>query len=116
MNLRKAWPILLVAVVIVLGGLAAIRTAVNSGQGAIAQMDDDERTFLAKLETLRRGMSPTEVVAILGEPDEPGPLGLRPKWQIGRNPLNAAVVYFAPDGAHRIAWLSLGRFNYERNL
>jgi hypothetical protein len=115
-KLRKAWPILLVAAVIALGGAAAIRTVVNSGQAAIAHMSDDERTLLARLDTLRKGMSPAEVAAVLGEPDELGPLGLRPKWQVGGNPLNAVVVYFLPDGAHRIAWLSLGRFSYERNL
>jgi len=115
-RLRAAWPILLVAAVIALGGAAAIRTVVNSGQAAVAHMSGDERTLLAKLDTLRKGMSPAEVAAVLGEPDEPGPLGLRPKWQVGGNPFNVIVVYFLPDGAHRIAWLSLGHFNYERNL
>jgi hypothetical protein len=115
-KLRKAWPILLVVAVIALGGVAAVRTVVNSGPAAVAQMNGDERAFLAKLETLRKGMSLAEVVAALGEPDDPGPLGLRPKWQVDGNPLNAVVVYFFPDGAHRVAWLSLGRFNYERNL
>jgi hypothetical protein len=115
-RLPKAWPILAVAAVIALGGAAAIRTVVNSGPAAIAHMSDDERALLAKLDTLRKGMSRAEVAAVLGEPDELGPLGLRPKWQVGGNPLNAVVVYFRPDGAHRIAWLSLGRFNYERNL
>jgi len=79
-------------------------------------MNGDERALLAKLETLRRGMSPAEVVAVLGQPDDPGPFGLRPKWQVGGNPFNAVVVYFLSDGAHRVAWLSVGRFNYERNL
>ena len=116
MTLRKAWPIVLVVAVIALGGVAAVRTVVNTGPAAVAQMNDDERAILVKLQTLRKGMSPAEVTAVLGEPDDPGPLGLRPKWQVGGNPLNAVVVYFFPDGAHRIRWLSLGRFSYERNL
>ncbi len=116
MKLSKAWPILLVVAVLALGGVAAVRTVVNSGPAAVAQMNGDERALLARLETLRKRMSLAEVVAVLGEPDDPGPLGLRPRWEVGGNPLNAVVVYFLPDGAHRVAWLSLGRFNYERNL
>lgn len=116
MKLRKAWPILLVVAVIALGGVVAVRTVVNSGRAAVAQMNGDERALLVKLETLRKGMSPAEVRAVLGEPDDFGPLGLRPKWQVGGNPLNAVVVYFFPDGAYRILWLSVGRFSYERNL
>lgn len=116
MTLRKAWPILLVVALVALGGVAAFRTIANSGPAAIAEMNVDERVFLAKLENLRKGMSRAEVVSVLGEPDELGPLGMRPKWQMGGNPLNAVVVYFLPDGAHRVLWLSLGRFNYERNL
>ena len=79
-------------------------------------MSGDERALLAKLETLQKGMSPREVAAILGEPDDPGPLGLRPKWEVGGNPFNAVVVYFHPSGAQRLLWLSAGRFHYERNL
>jgi hypothetical protein len=79
-------------------------------------MDDGERVLLARLETIRKGMSPAQVKAILGEPDDPGPLGLRPKWQVGSNPFNAVVVYFFPDGAHRILWLSVGRFSYDREV
>lgn len=116
MTLRKAWPAFLVVAVLALGGAAAVRTVVNSGLAAVAQMNADERVLLAKLEMLRKGMSPTEVVALLGEPDESGPFGFRLKWYVGGNPLNAVVVYFLPDGAHRVAWLSVGRFNYERNL
>lgn len=115
-SLRKTWPLLIVAVVIVLGSVAAVRTVVNSGPAAIGQMDREERVLLAKLETLRRGMSRDEVTAVLGVPDDEGPLGLRPKWQVNGNPLNAIVVYILPDGAHRVAWISVGRFHYERNL
>ena len=79
-------------------------------------MDDGERVLLARLETIRKGMSPAQVKAILGEPDDLGPLGLRPKWQVGRNPLNAVAVYFYLDGAHRILWLSIGQFSYDREL
>jgi hypothetical protein len=115
-RVRKTWHLLLVAGVVGLIAFAAIRTVVNSGPAAVAQMDGEERALLTKLETVRRGMSPAEVTAILGEPDDLGPLGLRPKWQVGGNPFNAIVVYFFSDGAHRILWLSVGRFSYERNL
>jgi hypothetical protein len=99
-----------------LAGIAAVRTVVNSGPAAIAQMSGDERALLAKLETLRNGMSPIDVAAIMGEPDDPGPLGLRPKWEVGGNPFNAIVVYFSSAGAQRVLWLSAGRFHYERDL
>jgi hypothetical protein len=115
-RVRKTWHLLLVAGVVGLIAFAAIRTVVNPGPAAVAQMDGEERALLTKLETVRRGMSPAEVTAILGEPDDLGPLGLRPKWQVGGNPFNAIVVYFFSDGAHRILWLSVGRFSYERNL
>jgi hypothetical protein len=115
MKVRRAWPIVLALAVIALFGIAAARTVLNSGPAAITQMSGEERVLLAKLNTLRRGMSPNEVTDILGEPDDPGPFGLRPKWQVGGNPLNAVVVYFLPDGAHRVLWLSAGRFHYERN-
>lgn len=115
-RLRKVWPFLVVAGFVALAAVAAVRTVVNSGPAALAQMDDGERALLARLETIRKGMSPAQVTGILGEPDDPGPLGLRPKWQVGNNPLNAVVVYFFPDGAHRILWLSVGRFNYDREL
>jgi hypothetical protein len=116
LKVRRAWPIVLAMTVIALFGIATARTVLNSGPAAIAQMNGEELVLLAKLNTLRKGMSASEVTAILGEPDEAGPLGLRPKWQVGRNPLNAVVVYFLPDGAHRVLWLSAGRFHYERNL
>lgn len=83
---------------------------------AISQMSNIERALLARLESLRKGMSPAEVIAVLGEPDDPGPLGMRPRWQVGGNSFNALVVYFWPDGARRVVWLSVGRFHYERNL
>ena len=75
--MRKAWPIFLVVAVIALGGGAAVRTFINSGPAAIAQMNGNERALLVKLETLRKGMSPAEVTAVLGAPDDTGPLGLR---------------------------------------
>ena len=116
LKVRRAWPIVLALTLIALFGIAATRTVLNSGPAAITQMNGEERVLLGKLNTLRKGMSPDEVTAILGEPDDPGPLGLRPKWQVGGNPLNAVVVYFLPDGAHRVLWLSAGRFHYEHNL
>jgi hypothetical protein len=115
-TLRKASPLLLSLASIVLCGVAAVRTVVNSGPAAIAQMNAEERVLLAKLDTLRKGVSLAEVTAILGEPDESGSPGLRPKWQVAGNPFNAIVVYFLLDGAHRVLWLSAGRFHCERDL
>lgn len=116
MRANKLWPLLLVAVLIALGGFVAIRTIVNSGPSAIAAMDPKERVLAAKLDALRRGMTHDEVFQVLGPPDDPGPLGLRPKWQVGNNPFSAVVVYFTPEGARKVRWLSVGRFMYERNL
>jgi hypothetical protein len=102
--------------VVALAGVTAVHTVVTTGPAAVAQMDGDERALLAKLTTLHKGMSLAQVVAILGEPDDAGPLGLRSKWRVGANPLNGVAVYFLPDGAYRLDWLSFGRFNYERTL
>jgi hypothetical protein len=113
---RKTLPILVVVTLVALAGVTAVRTVLTSGPAAVAQMNGDERVLLAKLATLRKGMSLAEVVAVLGEPDDAGPLGLRPKWRVGANPLNGVAVYFLSDGAQRIDWLSFGRFNYERTL
>jgi hypothetical protein len=101
---------------VALAGFTAVRTVVTTGPAAIAQMDGDELALLAKLATLHKGMSLAEVVAVLGEPVDAGPLGLRPKWRVGVNPLNGVAVYFLPDGAYRLDWLSFGRFNYELTL
>jgi hypothetical protein len=113
---KKVWPYLFIAAAIVLVAVAAVHTISNSGAAAVALMDDKERIILGKLETLRKGMTPDEVTAILGQPDDPGPLGLRPKWQVNGNPLNAIVVYFHADGAQRVLWLNVGEFSYDRNL
>jgi hypothetical protein len=78
-TLRKAWPLLLSLALIALCGVAGVRSVVNSGPAAFAQMNAEERVLLGKPDTLRKGMSLAEVTAILGEPDESGPLGRRPK-------------------------------------
>jgi hypothetical protein len=113
---RKTLPILVVVTLVAMAGVTAVHTVLTSGPAAVAQMNGDERVLLAKLATLRKGMSLAEVVAVLGKPDNAGPLGLRPMWHVGTNPLNGVAVYFLPDGAYRIAWLSFGRFNYELTL
>lgn len=102
--------------VVALAGVTAVHTVVTTGAAAVALMDGDERALLAKLATLHKGMSLGEVEAVLGKPDSAGPLGLRPTWQVRANPLNGVAVYFLPDGAYRLDWLSFGRFNYERTL
>jgi hypothetical protein len=96
-------------------GVTAVRTVLTTGADAVAKMDGDERALLAKLTALHKGMSLAEVEVVLGKADDAG-VGLRPKWQVGANPINGVAVYFLPDGASRIAWLSFGRFNYERSL
>jgi hypothetical protein len=98
------------------GGFLALRTFGTNGPDAIARMDADERVMLSKLQSIRRGMNYAQVVEIVGEPDESGPLGMRPKWLIGGSPLNAVVVYILPTGAHRFTWISIGRFLYNEEL
>ena len=71
MTLRKAWPALLVVAVLALGGAAAVRTVVNSGLAAVAQMNADERVLLTKLEMLRNGMSPCELNLLLNPDASP---------------------------------------------
>jgi|GEM_PF-2649889 len=116
MNPRKALLWLVVVALIVLGTAVAVRTFANSGPAAVAAMNPAERAIVTKTELLRRGMAKEQVVAILGAPDEEGPLGLRPKWCVGSCALNGLVVYFAPDGAQKVLWISVGRFVYERAL
>jgi len=116
MSLRKTVPWLLIVAVIAFGTVFAVRTFVNLGPSAVAVMDPAERSILAKTEQLRRGMSKQEVVAILGQPDEEGALGLRPKWCIGNCMLNGLAVYILPTGAEKVLWISAGRFVYERVL
>jgi hypothetical protein len=106
---------IVVAIFLVGGGLAA-RTFGTRGQDAVARMSDDERALLAKLQSLRRGMSYQQVIAIMGEPDDGGPFGMRPKWKVDGSPLGQVAVYIHPDGARRILWISLGRFVYDQPL
>ena len=39
-----------------LGAIVAVRTVMNSGPAALAQMDDGERVLLARLGTIRKGL------------------------------------------------------------
>jgi hypothetical protein len=98
------------------GAFFAVRTFGTNGQEAIARMTVEERVMLSRLQSIRRGMSYAEVVEVVGEPDESGPLGMRPKWLIGGNPLNGVVVYILPTGAHKFTWISIGRFTYNEEL
>jgi hypothetical protein len=116
MDRRNRNAFLIAFVAISIGAFFLVRTFINSGPAAIAQMDSAELALLAKVERLQRGMSRTEVEAVLGEPDEYGFLGLRPMWHVNNNPLNGIAVYFHLNGADRVMWISLGRFSYEKNL
>lgn len=116
MSWQKLRPLLFALVLIALGAGVFVRTVANHGPAAVARMGAAERALLTKLETLHMGMSRAEVIGVLGEPDDLGGLGRRPKWQIGGSPFNVIVVSIFPDGARRIVWLSVGRFIYERNL
>ena len=116
MNWRKVWPVALIVTVIPTTLLLGARTFLNSGPRAIEVMDASELEVLSRIRQLQRGMSRDDAIAILGEPDEYGAFGLRPKWQVGWNPLNAYVVYFYADGAHKVVWLNVGKFSYERAL
>ena len=98
------------------GGFLAVRTFGTNGPDAIARMDTDEREMLSRFQSLRRGMTLTEVVAIVGEPDEVGPLAMRPKWLIDGSPINGVVVYMLPSGAQKFVWISIGQFTYNEEL
>ena len=93
-----------------------MRTFGTNGQEAVDRMSPDERAFLAKLQSLRRGMSYEQVVGILGRPSDEGPLQMRPRWNVGGNPLSAVAVYIFPDGAHHFTWIGVGRFTYQEQL
>ena len=86
-----------VAVLVLAGFALTARTFLNSGSAAIAQMDQAERAVLAKIDQVNRGMSKREIIAILGEPNEEGPLGLRPRWCVGNCVLNGLAVYIHPS-------------------
>ena len=106
----------IIAVFIAAVGAIAVGTFGNTGQDAVDRMSGEERALLAKLKSLRRGMSFDQVAAIMGPPDDTGPLGMRPKWLVGGSQLNAVVVYILPGGAHRFTWISIGRFTYNEEL
>jgi SmpA / OmlA family len=109
-------PLLAVATAIFIGTIFAGRTFINHGPAAVAMMDPEELAILAKTEQLQRGMSKQQVVAILGDPDEEGTLGMRRKWCLGNCMLNGLAVYILPDGAQKVLWIGLGRFVYQRIL
>jgi hypothetical protein len=105
-----------VAAILVAGGFVATRTFGTTGQDAIERMSSDERAFLVKLRSLRRGMPFENVVEILGDPDDEGPLRMRPRWNIDGSPLNGVAVYILPGGADHFTWISIGRFTYQEHL
>src|SRR5271154_1539618 len=107
---------LILAAIFIVGGFIAVRTFGTTGPEAIARMDGEDRAVLAKLQSIRRDMLFSEVVAIMGPPDDEGPLEMRPRWNIGGSPLNVAVVYIYPDGAHHFTWISIGRFVYNEQF
>ena len=107
---------LIVAAILASGGALAVRTFGTTGQAAVERMSQDERALLEKLRSLKRGMSFDQVVAIMGTPDDEGPLQMRPKWNVGGNPMNAVVVYIHPEGAQRFTWIHVGSFIYDEYL
>jgi hypothetical protein len=106
----------IIAAFLAAGGWIAAGTFGTTGRDAVEKMSADERAVLVKLKSLRRGMSYDQVTAIMGAPDDTGPLGMRPKWLVGGSQLNAVVVYILPGGAHRFTWISIGRFTYNEEL
>jgi hypothetical protein len=107
---------LVVAALVAAGGWLAARTFGTTGQEAIDRMSPEERAFLVKLQSLRQGMSLEQVVDTLGPPDDKGPLQMRPRWNVGGNPLNGVAIYILSNGAHHFTWISIGRFTYEEPL
>jgi hypothetical protein len=106
---------LVTAALLAAGGALAYRTFATTGNAAIDRMDPEERAFLVKLQSLRRGMSFEQAVAILGQPDDEGPFQMRPRWNIGGNPLNSVAVYIHPSGLDHFTWISIGRFTYDEH-
>ena len=113
---RNAVAICIVAALLAAGTGLAVRTFGTTGQDAIDRMSPDERAYLAKLRSLRRGMTFEQVAGVLGEPDDEGPLRLRPRWNVGGNPLSAVAIYLYPGGADHFTWISIGRFTYQEPL
>jgi hypothetical protein len=113
---RNVIAALLVAALFVIGGVLAARTFLTNGKEAVDRMSSEERAFLVKLQSLRRGMTFEQVVGALGPPDDEGPLQMRPRWNVGGNPLNGVAVYIYPAGADHFTWISIGRFTYEGHL
>ena len=113
---KSAVAILIVVALFGVGGFVAVRTFGTTGQDAIARMSADERAFLTKLQSLRRGMQFVQVVEVLGAPSDEGPLQMRPRWNVGGNPLNGVAVYLGPEGANHFTWISIGRFTYQEQL
>jgi hypothetical protein len=113
---RNAVAAAIVAAVLAAGGTLAVRTFGTHGQDAIDRMSPAERAYLARLQSLRRGMTFEQVAAVLGAPDDEGPLRLRPRWNVDGNPLSAVAIYLYPGGADHFTWLAVGRFTYQETL
>lgn len=107
------------ALVVALGAAAALvfyRTFSTQGEAAIAAMTDADRRWLAKVETLRAGMSHEDVETLLGEPDREDIAGLRPTWAVDGSPLNQIAVYFWEGRTVKVRWIKVGHFVYEKAL
>ena len=116
MRANNAFAIAIIISIFLVGGGLALRTFGTRGEDAVARMNSDERAILGKLLSLRRGMSYEEVISVMGAPDDEGPLGMRPRWNVGGSPLNGVAVYIFADGAHHFTWISIGRFVYDGQL
>ena len=89
------------------------RTFLHTGAAAVEQMDPTELALLARIEKIQRGMSRTDVEAILGEPDQDRVIRL--VWFVNGRPYDAIAIDFL-GGARRVLWISVGRFVYDRPL
>jgi len=107
------------ALVVALGAAAALvfyRTLSTQGEAAVAAMSEADRRWLAKVETLRAGMSYADVETLLGEPDREDITGLRPTWAVDGSPLNQIAVYFWQGRTVKVRWIKVGHFVYEKVL
>ena len=106
---------ILLALLLTFVGYLAYQTLSHTGERALAVMSDAERSVAEKLKAVTSGMSPSELVALLGPPSRTG-AGLRYTWRgPDGNPLSQYAVYFTPGSktVRKIRWLKLGSFAWE---
>jgi len=115
---RRHLAIALALLAVLVGAAATVAywTVSTHGEAAIAAMTDADRRWLAKVETLRGGMSYEDVETLLGEPDREDLAGARPTWAVDGSPLNQIAVYFWEGRAVKVRWIKIGYFVYEKTL